>query len=144
MSYQERRNIVYLISSLLIFGLYGLYVLQINQDGALETTNWGKSIMLLIPVHMVVSVIMQVIFVIINTIITNEEEPTIVDELDKSIELRATSNTFIVFMIGFLISIGTAAFDMPLYVMFNLFVLSFFIASVVWSSTHLYLYQRGL
>lgn len=143
MSYPERKIVVYLMSSLLIFGLYGFYVWQIHQDGNLETTNWGTTILLLIPVHIAINVIMEVLFVIFNTIITQEGEPSIVDELDKSIELRAPHNTFIVFMLGFLIALGTVALDMPLYVMFNLFVLAFFAGSIVWSSSHLYFYRRG-
>ncbi|MCI0713568.1 MAG: hypothetical protein L0154_25655 [Chloroflexi bacterium] len=144
MSYQEKRNILYLISSLLVFTFYWLYVLQLNREGDLESTNWGIVILVLVPVHVVVNVILEVLFVIINTVTEGEQEPSVVDEFDQSIQLRATRNAYLVFIIGFLIAMGTVALEMPMYVMFNLLVFSFFLTEVVWSTSHLYFYRRGL
>ena len=144
MSYQEKRNLMYLISSVLIFSFYWLYVLQLNQEGKLESTNWGVLILLLVPVHIVFNVILEVVFVIINTITEGEEEPSVVDEFDQSIQFRATRNAYFVFIAGFLIAMATVALEMPMYVMFNLLVLSFFVTEVVWSTSHLYFYRRGL
>lgn len=144
MSFQEKRNLLYLLDSLIIFSAYAVYVFQAHQDGRLEAINWGRAILLLIPLHLVVNVVTQVIFIIINRLTTNEEEPTFADEFDQSIELRATRNSFGVFMVGFLLALGSVAGEMPLYVMFNGFVAAFFASALAWTLTSLYFYRRGL
>lgn len=143
MSFQEKRNITYLISSFLIFVGYAVYFSRIHHDGHLDSTNWGVLILLLIPIHIVVNVILHVILIVVSLITTQEDEPPFADELDKSIELRATRNSFYVFMIGFLLAMATTAGDLPQYVMFNVLILALFTIEVVWNVSQLYFYRRG-
>lgn len=143
MSYQEKRSIMYLINSLLIFAVYGLYAFQTYRDGDLESINWGLAIVLILPAQTALGVFTQTILTTINAITESEGEPSVVDELDLSIELRSTRNSYYVFLIGFLLSMGTVAADMPLYVMFNSLALTFFLAQMAWINTQLYYYRRG-
>jgi hypothetical protein len=104
---------------------------------------WGITILLIVPAQIVVNIVTHIIFNILNTIATREKMPSFSDELDKLVELRANRNAYTVFMIGFLLSMGTLALDMPPYVMFNALVISLFTASIVWSSSQLYFYRKG-
>lgn len=144
MSFQEKRNLVYLLNSFIIYGGYGVYVWQLQQVNRLDSTNWGVVILLLIPIHIIINIVMHIVFIILNTLITHEEEPSIVDELDKSIEFRAARNAYYVFMVGFLAAMATVAGDLPSYAMFNMFVLSLFVSELTFISTQLYFYRSGL
>jgi hypothetical protein len=148
MSFQEKRNIVSLISTLLIFTLYCMYVFQRYQEGSLDSTDtfsfWGSVILILIPVSIVAKIIIHIVFNIIYRITTKEEEPSFSDELDKLIELKATRNSHYAFIIGFLLSMGSLVMDTPTYVMFILLILSGFLSEVVGVITQLYLYRRGV
>src|SRR5690606_22290900 len=127
MSYQEKRSIVYLISTFLIVGLYFVYVFRLYPELSLNTATdfsfWGRTILLLFAALVVINIITLIVFNIINYIATKDESScaTIEDELDRLIELRAVRNSNGVFMIGFMLSVGTLALDMPPYVMFNMF-----------------------
>ncbi|MBM7661793.1 hypothetical protein JOC85_002600 [Bacillus mesophilus] len=77
-------------------------------------------------------------------ITTNEKEPTFADELDKLIELKAQRNSFFVFIIGFLIAMGSLVFFQPSHMMFIILITSGFISDVMGSLTKLYHYRRGV
>lgn len=148
MSFQEKRNVVSLISTLLIFSLYSMYVFQKYQEGSFHTSNaysfWGAFILILIPVSILAKIIIHIVFSIVNTIATKEKEPRITDELDKLIELKSTRNSHYVFIIGFLLAMIPLVMDQPPYVMFIIFISSGLLSEVIGVITQLYLYRRGV
>jgi hypothetical protein len=148
MSYQEKKNIVSLISTLLIFGFYCLYVYQKYQVGSIDSTDtyrfWGTVILILIPVSIVTKIIITIVFNIIYRISTKEVEPSFADELDKLIELKATKNSHYVFTLGFLLAMGSLVMDMPHSAMFIILILSGFVSELVGTVTQLYLYRKGV
>ncbi|MCY9666228.1 hypothetical protein M5X11_14850 [Paenibacillus alginolyticus] len=148
MSFQEKRNVVSLFTTLLIFSVYSLYVFQKYQEGNFHTSNefsfWGAFILILIPVSIVAKVIIHIVFSIINTVATKEKEPLITDELDKLIALKSTRNSHYVFIIGFLLSMISLVMDQPPYVMFIILISSGLLSEVVGIITQLYLYRKGV
>jgi hypothetical protein len=147
MSYQEKKNIVSLISTLLIFGIYCSYVFQMYQEGSIDSTSlhfWGSVILILIPVSIVAKIIISIVFNIINRMLTNEKEPSFSDELDKLIGLKATRNSHYVFVIGFLLAMGSMVIDKPPSVMFITLIFSGLVSEMVGGITQLYLYRRGV
>lgn len=147
LSYQEKRSIVYLISTLLIIIIYTIYVFQKHPDKSLNPEPdfrfWGITVLLTVPAQIVVNIITHIVFNIINTIATRETGPSFADERDNLIELKANRNAYIVFMVGFLTAMGTLALDMVPYVMFHLLLASLFAASITWSCSQFYFYRRG-
>src|SRR2546428_14190133 len=77
MSFQEKRNIVSLITTLLIFPLYCMYFFHKYQESSFSSTNeysfWGAFILILIPVSIVAKIIIHIVFSMINTIATNDK-----------------------------------------------------------------------
>ncbi len=148
MSFQEKKNIVSLCSTTLIFALYSMYVFQRYQSEIFDSTDtfkfWGAAILILIPVAIVAKIIIHIVFSIIHTIATNEKEPSFADELDKLIELRATRISHYVFVLGFVASMGSLVMDMSPNVMFIILFFSGFVSEVVGIITQLYLYRRGV
>ncbi|MEI4771474.1 hypothetical protein WAX74_17750 [Psychrobacillus sp. FJAT-51614] len=147
MSYQEKKNIVSLISTLLIFSLYSMYVFHMYQEGKFHTTDvfsfWGTFIVILIAVSIAVKIIIYIIFNIIYRITTNEKEPAFSDELDKLIKLKATTISHYVFVGGFFLAMGSLVMDVSPYVMFIILILSGVISEIVGLITEIYLYRRG-
>lgn len=148
MSYQEKRTIVSLISTLLIPTLYFLYMFQGYPEGdaySIEVYRfWGRFILILIPVSIVAKIIIYIVFSIINTIATREEEPSVSDERDRLIELKSTRNSFYVFIVGFFLGMGSIVMEMPPSVMFALLIFFGMLAELVGELSQLYFYRRGL
>lgn len=148
MTYQEKKSIVSLISAILIFGSFCLYMYPQYPQGGLESTEtfryWGSFVVVLTLVSIVAHIIISIIFNIIFRITTREKEPTFADELDKLIDLKANRNSFFVFVLGFLLAMGSLVVYQPSQVMFMIMITSGFISDVTGSVTKLYHYRRGV
>lgn len=148
MSYQEKKNIVSLMSTVLISTVYFVYVLQRFQDATLDQTEtfryWGSAILILIPVSIAAKIIIHIMFSIINTIATKEKDPAFSDELDKLIELKATKTSHYVFLLGFVLAMGSLVMDMQPSAMFIILFFSGFAAELAGTATQLYLYRKGV
>lgn len=148
MSYQERRAVVSLFGSTLTFLLYCAYMLGRYPEADAYSAEmfhfWGSFFLILIPVSIVAKIVMQVIFVVINAIITQEEELEVQDERDKLIELKAMRNALYAFTFGFLVGMASIVFGMSPPVMFAIFVCSGFLASVVSDLSEFHFYRRGV
>lgn len=148
MSYQEKKNIVSIMGTFLVFVFYCLYVFERYPEATLDSTDtfsfWASVILILIPVSIVAKIIISIVFNIIYRISTNEKEPSFADELDKIIELKATRNSHYVFIVGFLLAMGSLVMDMPPYMMFIILIFSGLLSEVVGVITQIYLYRRGV
>ncbi|WP_199615305.1 hypothetical protein [Paenibacillus alkalitolerans] len=148
MTYQEKKSIVSLISAIIIFGSYCAYMYPQFPKGGLESTEtfryWGSFVLILTLVSIVAHIIISIIFNIVFRITTGEKEPTFADELDKLIDLKAFRNSFFVFILGFLLAMGSLAIDQPSQVMFVILIASGFISDVTGSITKLYHYRKGV
>ncbi|MFD0698144.1 hypothetical protein ACFQZT_29135 [Paenibacillus sp. GCM10027628] len=148
MTYQEKKSIVSLISAVVIFGAYCAYMYPMYPEGGLEPTEtfhyWGYFVLTLTLVSIVAHILISIIFNIVFRITTGEKEPRFEDELDKLIALKAHRNSFFLFIIGFLLAMGSIVIDQPIQVMFVILIVSGFISDVTGSVTKIYHYQRGV
>ncbi|MBE2222701.1 MAG: hypothetical protein IAF02_14230 [Anaerolineae bacterium] len=139
MTYQEKNNLVSLISTLVIFGFYFFNVYEMYQAGVLSTI---AVIGLWVPV-IIFTVVVHVVFNIINAIATNHEDTTAADERDKLIELKSTRNSHYLFLTGFFISMGFLMFSTPPLIIFNLLILAFVASEIFGYISQLYYYRKG-
>lgn len=148
MFFQEKRALVSLIGTLLISTFYFVYVLQKYEAEQLGAANdfsfWGAAILIFIPVSVVFKIIIHIIFIIINTVATQEEEPSITDEFDKLVDLKAVRNFYHVFMAGFLLAMGVLVLGFPPLAMFIVLLLSIVVAGVILDASQFYFYRRGV
>lgn len=148
MSFQEKRALVFLSSTLLILGGFSLFVYHGYRDTILSNPNdfafWGKTFLILVLVSIVANIGIQILFVIVHKITTNEDAPRKSDERDKLIELKAIQITHWVFIVGFLFSMGSQAMGMQPWVMLVILLGSGFFAACVTEITKFYLYRKGL
>lgn len=147
MSYQERRAIVSILSSLLITAVYSAYMAQRYPAAEAYSPEifrfWGAFFLILIPVSIVAQIIIYILFSIVNTVATQEQEPSITDERDRLIELKATRNSLVMFTAGFLVGMVAVALGQPPAVMFTIFVFAGVLAELASELSQFYFYRRG-
>ena len=147
MGQHEKQSIVSIIGSVLVIGFYSLYVYRnyIQADMGLlnDFQFWGKSFLYLIPVAIVVQIVIQILFAIANRIITQEDIPDITDERDKLIELKCIRISHWIFILGFMLSMGSLAMGMKPYVMFLTLISSGFLATLASEVAKIIYYRRG-
>jgi hypothetical protein len=147
MSYQERRAIVSLLSTLLVAGLFVGYALPHYPAGNAYSPAvfhyWGTVVVLFIPISIAANIAFSIIFTIIYTMATREKSSSISDERDQVIDLRATQITVYVFAAGFFLAMGSLVIDQPPNVMFIVLMISGYVAGIVGNFSQLYLYRRG-
>jgi hypothetical protein len=148
MEQKERQILVTIISTILIFAIYSLYVYNKYIAGNPEVINdfkfWGKTFVILIPVSIVAQIIIHIVFAIINKIVTNEDVPTINDERDKLIELKSIRISHWIFTLGFLLAMGSQAIDMKPWIMFFVLIFSGFVSGIVSEAVKIYYYRKGV
>lgn len=144
---KEKETLVSVISSVLILGIYSVYVYQkyllVNPSLINDFKFWGKAFLILIPVSIGTMIVIHIIFAIIHKIITREEITDLTDERDRAIELRAIRISHWIFILGFLLSMASQAIGMQPWVMFVTLIYSGFLASIISEIVKLYYYRRG-
>jgi hypothetical protein len=148
MGHQEKQSIVSIIGSVLVIGIYSLYVYKNYIQADLELLNdfqfWGKSFLYLIPIGIVVQIVIHIIFAIANRIITHEDIPAFTDERDKLIELKSIRISHWIFIFGFMLAMGSIAMGMKPYVMFLTLISSGFLASLASELAKVIYYRKGV
>lgn len=148
MSYREKENIVNILSSILITGIYAWIIYQKQLAGTIDLTDdfqkWGIVFLIFAGISIIARIIIYIIFSIINAIITREEKIPKEDERDKLIKLKATRNSSYSFSIGFFMSILALAIGMPSYWLFILFVISGVISELIDNGSQMYYYRKGV
>jgi hypothetical protein len=147
MTFQEKQSLVVLVCVLVILAGYIIFAAGMIKAGTLTTTNelafWAGVLLKLVGVQIGVNIVIMILFNIVLTIIATDRIPEKTDELDRHIEQRSTVLGSYVFFIGFLISMALAAFGLPLWLVFNTIIASFFAMQLTWSICQNRLYHRG-
>jgi len=147
MGHKEKQSIVSIIGSVLVIGFYSLYVYRNYIQADLELLNdfqfWGKSFLYLIPVAIVVQIVIHIIFAIANRIITQEDLPDLTDERDKLIELKSIRISHWIFILGFMLAMGSLAMGLKPYIMFLTLISSGFLASLASEVAKIIYYRKG-
>lgn len=148
MSYQEWRAIISLITGVLTTVLYTAYMIgryPIANPYSPEVFHfWGSYFLLLIVVSIVAKIAIAIVFAIIAAIATRQEEPPIMDERDRLVELKATRNSLYVFMAGFLLAMASLVFSLPPSVMFITLVCAGIASEMIGDISQFYFYRRGV
>lgn len=148
MTYQEKKSIVSLISTVIIFVSYCVYMYAQYPAGGLESTEavqyWGSFVLILTVVSIVAHIVISIIFNMVFRMTTGEKEPTFADELDKIVDLKAFRNSFFVFILGFMLAMTSLVIDQPTQVMFMILIGAGFLSDVTGSVTKLYHYREGV
>lgn len=148
MSYQEKSIYVNLFSSILLFAIYGYFMMQMYQEGQFVGEAGaqliGKSILWLMGAGVVLLIVGHIVFNIVYAIVKQESNPSfVVDERDKLIELRALRVAYYVLGAGFVGAMVALAMGQGVFVTFNILIASLLVSGLSESLTQLILYRRG-
>jgi hypothetical protein len=147
MSYQEKSNIVSLITTLIVSIPYYVYVFAKYQSEALSTPEafkfWAAAILFLIPIRIVTEIIIHILSAILEAVMSKEEKPDVTDERDQLISLKSTRNSYYVFMIAFVASIAALYLDNKAETMFITLIIGGFMAELMEHASQIFYYRRG-
>lgn len=147
MDIKEKQILVVIISTILIFTCYSLYVYNNYIVKNFEILNdfkfWGKTFLILIPVTIVSQIVIHIIFAIVNKIVTNEDIESKSDERDKIIDLKAIRVSHWLMTAGFVVAMITQVLGMQPYMLMLSLICFGFISAIVSELTKMYLYRKG-
>lgn len=147
MTYYSKKAIVSIITSITIFILLYINIMQKLQTVIIEpnavTKLWGIFYFKLLIVQIVAKIIIMILFNIINRITTNESEPSFIDERDQLIELKSVRNFCFMFCCGFFLAMGALVINEPISIMFNILAFVIVVSGVVLDLSYIVYYERG-
>lgn len=148
MSYREKENIVNIFSGLLITAIFAWTIYQRHLAGQFDLTsdfrNWGIILLIFMGVSIGARILIYIVFHIINTIATQEEELPITDERDKLIQLKSTRNSHYAFAVSMMLGFLSLAIGAPIYIILVAFVASGLISEIVDNGSQIYYYRKGV
>ena len=165
MSYQEKRNIVSILTGGAILVAYCLVAWGRYRSGALgpdDLAAWAGLMLVFIGIGIVASIVIQIVFHILLSISIavekkiqdqdcedKEIEKTIKsemveDEMGKLIELKASRAGYFVAGGGFVAALVSLVLKAPPAVMLNIVFLSMSAASLIEGFLQLYYFRKGL
>ena len=154
MTYQEKKGLTNIISSILITTIYGIIMYQRYLNGAIDDSNifkfWAIIILIFIPISIVARIIIMIIFHIIESVVQAaqgkelEDELDSVDERDKLIQMKSNSIAMYIFSLGFIIALATQLFDVSNHLFFIVMIIFGLLTDVVSESLMIRYYRRGI
>lgn len=149
MSFQEKRTLVNLVSSLLISLFYSLvmrkrYPAEAEPYSPTIFAYWGRVFAFMIPVSIVARIFVEIFFVITNTIVTREEAPGMTDERDELIELKSSRVALFAFISGFFAAMLSLLFKGTPSRMFSILFGAGLAAEVTSDLAQFLHYRRGV
>lgn len=89
-------------------------------------------------------IVAQIVVHITARIITNEENPSKEDEMDKLIELKALRISHWIIIVGFMWAMVSLVFGFPSWIMLLTLIASLFLASIISDLVIIYYYRKGI
>ena len=147
MSYQERKTIVSMLTSIITSIFFVIYILNKYPMETLKSSDdfkhWGIIFIILIGIVIVANIFSTIVLNIHYRITTKEEEPSFLDEMDKLITLKADRISHYIFTIGFAVSMILLALGNPVYITFITIAVFGFFAEQISLIYTLLIYRRG-
>jgi small-conductance mechanosensitive channel len=122
MSIHERQALLSFFSSAAIALLYSQRAIEGYPDAAAYSPEvfhfWGMYFVNLIIVSIIAKIIIAIVFAILSSIANAEQEPDFTDERDRLIQLKSMRNSYVIFLVIFVIAIISVAAQYPPAVLF--------------------------
>ncbi len=154
MTYNEKKSVTNIFSSVLITTIYAIIIYQKYLNGALDDSNifrfWAIIILIFIPISIAARIIIMIIFHIFESVVqaskgkSIDDEIDIVDERDKFIQMKASATSMYIFIIGFVLALVTQLFDVSNHVFFIVLIAAGLITDLVSELLIIRSYRRGV
>ena len=158
MSYQEKRTMLSIVSGILFLIIYFSLVSSMGLANNLNVKDWASFMLKFIGISIVVIIILQILFHILQAISISIKERTkdekmiekkvnsffITDEMDKIIELKSARVSYAFVGFGFIGSLISIVLGYNFIFMLNLIFVSFSVGSIIEGFVSLYYYRKGI
>ena len=145
MSYQQQRSVATIVTGAIVVAVYFWITLNrletVGPDAGSLVRFWAASVLILVPAGVVAAIVTAIIAAIVYRIIAGEDPPTIEDERDRMIELKANQVSQAIFVLAFVGSMVPVVFGTSVTVMFLILVGGGFVAHVVGEVGRILMYQ---
>ena len=145
MSYQQQRGVAAIVTGAIVVAVYFWMTLTrlgtVGPDAGALVRFWATSVLILVPVGIVASIVTAIVSAIAYRIIAGEDPPTIEDERDRMIELKANQVSQAVFVLAFVGSMVPVVLGGSVTAMFVVLVGGGFIAHVVGEVGRILMYR---
>lgn len=147
MSSQEKNVLAYLISTILTFALYFLWVGRRHASGAFagEAGNMllGRAVLGMIGVGVVLAIVLQILAAILNAMITGDKQQLdFEDERDRMIRFRSLEISYYLQGAVLIAAMILLARGGSTFAVINTIVAAFAVAALSESLVRLFLYRR--
>ncbi|NOR63423.1 MAG: hypothetical protein GQ535_13140 [Rhodobacteraceae bacterium] len=148
MSFHHKSIYVSLVNSIIVMSAYYWWVSGRYADGVFDGPNAGvevgKSLLILIAAGILVQIIGMILFNILQAIVTNNANPSfLIDERDRTIELKALKVAYNLMALVFLLTIIALTMGWSIFAVFHILVGGGAVIAIVEALTQLFLYRRG-
>jgi hypothetical protein len=144
MSYQQQRSVATIVIGAIVVTVYFWIALNrletVQTDAESLVRFWAASILILVPVGIVSAIATAIVAAIVYRIIAGEDPPTIEDERDRMIELKANQVSQAIFVLVFVGSMVPVVLGTSVTMMFVMLVGGGFIAHVVGEVARILMY----
>ncbi len=163
MSYQEKKTLLSLVTSVLLMASYCFYAFgKAGMEHINDLQFWAKTILVFIGIGVVALIIIQIVFHILMAISkairqklseneVDEEEigrsmrvETTEDEMDKIIEMKSNKFGYTIMGLGFMAGLIAIAFGASAVAMLNILFFSTWTGSFIEALMQIRYYRRGI
>ena len=145
MSYQQQRSVAAIVTGAIVLAVY--FWISFNRLEAVGPNAealvrfWAASILILVPAGVVAAIVTAILGAIVYRITAGEDPPTIEDERDRTIELKANQVSQAIFVLAFVGSMVPVVLGASVTAMFVVLVVGGFIAHVVGEVARILMYR---
>jgi hypothetical protein len=144
MSYQQQRGVATIVTGAIVVAVYFSIALNrlesVQPDAESLVRFWAASILILVPAGVVSAIATAIMAAIVYRITAGEDPPTIEDERDRMIELKANQVSQAIFVLVFVGSMVPVVLGTSVSVMFVVLVGGGFISHVVGEVARIVMY----
>ncbi|WP_086313989.1 hypothetical protein A5821_001544 [Enterococcus sp. 7F3_DIV0205] len=144
MIYQSKKALVLLISNVVIFFyLYFDHLNALRLHSADFLALWGGFFVKLLFILVIANIIVLIVFNLLNDMFSKNKAPTISDERDRLIELRAVRNFCFLLAFGFFLAMAAIAIHQPISTMFTILAFTVLVSDIISYASYIFYYERG-
>jgi hypothetical protein len=148
MTYEERNNLVGILTGIVMICAYIWRISDLNVAGAFDGPDglmiWARAVLWLIGVGIVLTIITTILFSILHSIFTNNAAPSmIVDERDRMIGIWGMRVTWVVCSLAFIAAMFALAFGWTPFAILNMIVAGFAVGDLAGNLAKFGLYRFG-
>ncbi|MGE4319892.1 MAG: hypothetical protein AB7E61_00420 [Acholeplasmataceae bacterium] len=144
MAYQVKKSYLRIITILLGFISYSIYLFSNIEINTFDLKQFGMYLFLIVPILMVFEIVGTIIFDLFNQTDSKKERPKHMDEFDRLIEYKAVRNFMIVFVAGFFTSTLILWLSANLIVAFIVMFVMIFLSGLMLQVSYIKYYNHGV